>query len=104
MLPRSVPFLVAAAVLMAGCELPPEKSRFEKTCAAVVAAFRDAAVQIAVEDCGTGQVRGSKDGIDVRANLRTLVDGSVRVEFHTSGSNQALIHQISRAYDERIGR
>jgi len=92
------------AILVAGCELPPEATRFEKACAAAVGAFRDAAVQITLEDCGTGQVRGSKDGVDLRANLRTLVDGSVRVEFHTSGANQALIHQVSRAYDERMGR
>lgn len=92
------------AILVVGCELPPEATRFDKACAAVVGAFHDAAVPITLEDCGTGQVRGSKDGVDVRANLRTLTDGSVRVEFHTSGTNQALIHRVSQAYDARMGR
>lgn len=101
---RKTELVVAAMILVSGCETTPEPTRFDKACAAVVGAFRDAAVTIAQEDCGTGQVRGSKDGIDVRANLRTLPDGSVRVELHSSGPNQALVHRISQAYDERMGR
>ena len=101
---RETGAILAATILLGACETPPEPTRFEKACSAVVGAFQDAVVPIAVQDCATGQVRGSKDGIEVRASLRTLPDGAVRVEFHTSGQNQALIHRISQAYDARMGR
>jgi hypothetical protein len=43
----------------------------------------------------------------VAANVRTQADGSVRVEFNTSGAtgqDPALIDRISRSYDRRMGR
>ena len=67
-------------------------------------AFQDEAVKLSVQDCGTGQIRGSKDGVELSANLRTLPDGAVRVEFRSSGPNQALVHRVSQAYDRRMGR
>jgi hypothetical protein len=64
-------------------------------------------VRITAEDRSSGYVRGTRDGIEVTANVRTQVDGSVRVEFNTSGAtghDPTLIERISRAYDRRMGR
>ena len=92
-------------LLLCGCSTYPEPTRYDLACAAAADAFRDAEVKISLEDCAKGQIRGSKDGTDVTANLRTQVDGSVRVEFRTGGKpNQALIHRVSEAYDKRMGR
>jgi hypothetical protein len=64
-------------------------------------------VRITSQDRSAGQVRGTREGIDVLANVRTQADGSVRVEFNTSGAtagDPGLIDRISRAYDRRMGR
>ena len=64
-------------------------------------------MRITSEDRGAGQIRGTRDGIDVVANVRTQADGSVRVEFNTSGAtgrDPGLIDRISNAYDRRMGR
>jgi len=69
--------------------------------------LEDQGVRITAEDRNAGQVRGTRDGIDVVANVRTQADGSVRVEFGTSGAtarDPTLIDRISRAYDRRMGR
>jgi hypothetical protein len=67
----------------------------------------DQGVQVTSQDRGAGQVRGTRDGIDVVANVRTQADGSVRVEFNTSGAttrDPTLIERISSSYDRRMGR
>ena len=75
--------------------------------AAAIGAFQDQGVRITSEDRGSGVVRGTRDGINVTANVRTQADGSVRVEFNTSGATErdpALIDRISQTYDRRMGR
>jgi hypothetical protein len=50
---------------------------------------------------------GRRGGIDGAATSRTQADGSVRVQFDTSGAtgqDPALIERISRSYDRRMGR
>jgi hypothetical protein len=105
-----------AAALIAGCtyyEVAPgvyatsSPASFDRSWSAAVGAFEDQGVRITSQDRGTGQVRGTRDGIDVLANVRTQADGSVRVEFNTSGAtarDPALIDRISRAYDRLMGR
>ena len=64
-------------------------------------------MRITSEDRGWGVVRGTRAGINVTANVRTQADGSVRVEFNTSGATErdpALIDRISQSYDRRMGR
>ena len=64
-------------------------------------------MRITCEDRGAGIVRGTRDGINVTANVRTQADGSVRVEFNTSGATEqdpALIDRISQSYNRRMGR
>ena len=79
-------FLVA--VLLAGCTYyqtapgyygttPAPVNTFDSSWSAAVGAFEDQGVRIATEDRSAGFLRGTRDGIDVTANVRTHVDGSV---------------------------
>jgi len=82
-------------------------SGFDRSWAAAIGAFQDQGVRITSEDRSAGIVRGSRDGINVTANVRTQADGSVRVEFNTSGATErdpVLIDRISQSYDRRMGR
>lgn len=110
--------VLTAAALVGGCTyyvtesryvsgLPPPAAGFDRSWSAVLGAFGDQGVPVTTADRETGVVRGSRDGIDVTANVRAQADGSVRVEFNTSGAttrDPALIDRISRAYDQRMGR
>lgn len=85
----------------------PSVSKFDRAWSATQAAFIDQGVPVTREDRSAGIVRGSKDGIDVTATLRTQADGSVRVQFGTAGDVQrdpGLIQRISNAYDRHMGR
>jgi hypothetical protein len=85
----------------------PPVASFDRSWSAAVGALQDQGVRITSEDRGAGVVRGTRDGIDVVANVRTQADGSVRVEFNTAGAtarDPGLIDRISRAYDSRMGR
>jgi hypothetical protein len=105
-----------AAVLLAGCTVyevgpgvyaPAPPATFDRSWNAVAGAFEDQGVQITGEDRNAGVIRGRRGGIDVAANVRTQADGSVRVEFNTSGAtgqDPALINRISSSYDRRMGR
>jgi len=80
---------------------------FDRSWSAAAGAMADQGVQITSQDRGAGQIRGTRDGINVVANVRTQADGSVRVEFNTSGATSrdpTLIDRISNAYDQRMGR
>jgi hypothetical protein len=80
---------------------------FDRSWAAAIGAFQDQGVQITSENRGAGIVRGTRDGINVAANVRMQADGSVRVEFNTAGATErdpALIDRISQSYDRRMGR
>jgi len=80
---------------------------FDRSWAAAIGAFQDQGVKITSEDRGAGQIRGTRDSIDLTANVRTQTDGSVRVEFNTSGAtprDPTLIDRVSQSYDRRMGR
>ena len=80
---------------------------FDRSWSAALGALGDQGVHITSEDRGAGQIRGTRDGIDVTANVRTQTDGSVRVEFNTSGAttrDPKLIDRVSQSYDRRMGR
>ena len=108
--------LIFAVVLIAGCSyyqtapgtyVTTPVSSFNRSWAAAIGALQDEGVRITSEDRGAGIVRGTRDGINVTANVRTQADGSVRVEFNTSGATErdpALIDRISQSYDRRMGR
>ena len=86
---------------------PAPVNTFDSSWSAAVGAFEDQGVRIATEDRSVGVLRGTRDGIDVTANVRTRADGSVRVEFNTTGATSRdpdLINRVSRSYDRRMGR
>ena len=108
--------LAFAGTLLAGCTyyqtapgtvVTTPASSFDRSWAAVIGALQDQGVQITSEDRGAGIVRGTRNGINVTASVRTQADGSVRVEFNTAGATErdpALIDRISQSYDRRMGR
>ena len=111
--------LALTVVFLAGCgsydaeprtyvSAPPAAmASLDRSWSAAIGAFGDQGVKIAYEDRDAGVIQGSRDGIGVVARVRALPNGSVRVEFNTSGSTQrdpGLIDRISRAYDVRMGR
>lgn len=82
-------------------------SGFDRSWGAVHNAFSDQGVSITREDRTAGVVSGARDGINVVANVRTQADGSVRVEFNTSGAtakDPELINRIISAYNRYMGR
>jgi hypothetical protein len=113
---RAATALALAAGAVAGCTVyqtapgvysPYPATSFDRSWSAAVGALEDQGVRITAQDRAAGVVRGTRDGIDVVANVRIQADGSVRVEFNTSGAtarDPTLIDRISRAYDYRMGR
>jgi hypothetical protein len=112
--------LVVAVIAVAGVEgctyyqtapgvytTQPVPASFDRSWSAALGAFSDQGVRVTSQDRGAGEIRGTRDGIDVTANVRTQADGSVRVEFNTSGDtarDPKLIDRITRAYDRLMGR
>ena len=85
----------------------PVPASFDRSWNAALGAFADQGVPVTTQDRGAGVIRGTRDGINVTANVRTQADGSVRVEFNTSGDTARdphLIDRVSRAYDRLMGR
>ena len=72
-----------------------------------LALFRMPGIQVTSADPSTGVIRGTKDGIDVSTIVARQADGSVRVQFDTTGPTQkdpGLSNRISQAYERRMGR
>jgi hypothetical protein len=113
---RYVASLALAVALLGGCtyyQAAPgvytsaPVSSFDRSWGAVQAAFADQGVPITREDRAAGVVSGTRGGIHVIANVRTQADGSVRVEFNTSGataSDPELINRVISAYNRNMGR
>ena len=82
-------------------------SKFDRSWAAAINSFQDQGVQITDQDRDAGLLRGTREGIDVLATIRTQADGSVRVQFDVTGAtvrDPTLVDRISRAYDRFMGR
>lgn len=72
-----------------------------------LAAAQDAGVKVTSADPATGQIRGSKDGIEVTVAVVRQADQSVRVQFDSRGPTErdpGLSNRFSQAYDRRMGR
>src|SRR5512135_1665531 len=108
--------LLAALVLgPAGCTYyqtapgvyAPMPGAFDRSWSAAVGALEDEGVHIVNLDRSSGTASGSRGSIGVTARVRTQADGSVRVEFNTSGNTAAdptLIERITQRYNQRMGR
>ena len=82
-------------------------SKFDRSWSAAVGAFADQGIAITSQDRGAGVIQGFRGGINVTGNIRTQADGSVRVQFDTSGATKTdptLIQRISGSYNSRMGR
>ena len=82
-------------------------SKFDRSWSAVVGAFSDQGVRVTSEDRGAGVVQGTRNGIHVSGDVRQQADGSVRVQFDTSGDtsqDSGLIDRITQSYQRRMGR
>jgi len=82
-------------------------SKFDQSWSATVGAFSDQGVRITSEDRGAGVVQGTRNGSHVTGNVRQQADGSVRVQFDTSGDKSrdpGLMDRITRSYQSRMGR
>ena len=113
---RRIAALAVVAALLGGCtyyQAAPgvysatPASSFERSWGAAKAAFADQGVPITREDRAAGVVSGTRNGINVMANVRTQADGSVRVEFNTSGAtakDPELINRVIAAYNRNMGR
>lgn len=101
-------------VMAAGCVVydpyyaaPNPAATFDRSWSAAAGALSDQGLQITSQDRGSGVIEGRRGNITVKARVFTRADGSVQVEFNTSGSgteSQNLSAQVSRAYDARMGR
>lgn len=108
--------LFATLAVGAGCtyyEVAPgtyaksPASKFDRAWAAATGAFGDQGISVTRQDREAGVIQGSRQGIVMTATLKTQTDGSVRVEFHSSGATEKdpdLIQRVSRSYDVRMGR
>jgi hypothetical protein len=78
-------------------------SRYDQSWSAAIGAFSDNDININIQDRKVGLIQGFRDGTEVSGNLRTLGDGSVRVQFDTPGDS-VLVHDITDSYNRRMGR
>ena len=80
---------------------------FDRSYNAVIGAMGDNGLSILMEDRPSGRVIGRRGGIDLTGTVISQADGSVRVEFTTSGAtaqDPTLIERVTRAYNARMGR
>ncbi len=85
----------------------PAPNAFERSWSAAVGALEDEGVRIVTLDRDAGKASGIRGDISVTAAVRTQADGSVRVEFNTSGNTAAdptLMDRITARYNQRMGR
>lgn len=116
--PRITGTLLISAALALGLEgctyyqtapgvYAPTPNAFERSWSAAVGALEDEGVRIVNLNRDAGTATGNRGSIGVTANVRTQADGSVRVEFSTSGNTAAdptLIDRITQRYNHRMGR
>ena len=98
---------LTACVAYAPVPAYPGPASFDRSWSAAVAALQDQGVTINQQDRAAGVVRGTRGAIGVVAYVRTQADGSVRVQFDTTGataSDPTLIDRISSSYDRNMGR
>ncbi|MCU7836458.1 MAG: hypothetical protein KZQ83_14565 [gamma proteobacterium symbiont of Taylorina sp.] len=83
------------------------QNKFDQSWSAVTGALSDQGVHITTQDRTAGIIQGRKNATEVTASVRSQADGSVRIQFDTSGSTQhdsTLIERINNSYNRRMGR
>ena len=85
----------------------PAVASFDRSWDAAVGAMLDNGLTITGQDRNTGVVSGRRGGIDIVGSVRNQPDGTVRVEFNSSGAtaqDPGLIGRVSTSYERRMGR
>jgi hypothetical protein len=80
---------------------------FDRSYNAVLGSMADNGLAILMEDRPAGRVVARRGGIDVTGLVIQQSDGSVRVEFATSGNigeDPTMIERVTRSYNARMGR
>jgi hypothetical protein len=80
---------------------------FDRSFSAVVGAMADNGLAILMEDRPGGRAVGRRGGIDLTGTVIAQADGSVRVEFVTTGAtaqDPGLIDRVTQSYNARMGR
>ena len=82
-------------------------SKFDRSWSAAIGALGDQNVRITSQERVAGVIQGVRNGINVTGTIRQQADGSVRVQFDTSGATSqdpGLIDRITQSYNRRMGR
>jgi hypothetical protein len=90
-----------------GVYAPVPPSKFDRSWSSVIGAFEDQGVSIKYEDRSAGRISGARNGITLDAGIHSQADGSVRVEFNTSGTtarDPGLIDRVTQSYNYHMGR
>ena len=106
--------LCVGSVSLAGCVVyepvvvrPGAPASFDRSWNAALGGVQDAGITVGSAEPATGLIRGTKDGIDVSVVVARQADGSVRVQFDSTGPTQrdpGLGERFSQAYERRMGR
>ena len=84
-----------------------KSSSFDRSWSAVLGAYADQDMVITFQNRDTGVVRGQRNGIELTTSVIRQQNGSVRVQFDTSGATSndpTLISRVASSYDRRMGR
>lgn len=101
------------AIVPAACYVTPYPygytvpANYDRSYDAVMGAMADNGLSIILDDRGAGRAVGRRGGMDVNGAVLRQGDGSVRVEFTTSGAtaqDPQLIDRVTRSYNARMGR
>ena len=82
-------------------------SKFDRSWSAAIGAFSDQNIRITSQERVAGVIQGTRNGINVTGTIRQQADGSVRVQFDTSGATSqdpGLVDRITQSYNRRMGR
>lgn len=113
---HSTAFVLAALLGVAtlpGCYVYPSPyvtsvpASVDRSWDAVVGAMLDNGLGVVAEDRGAGRVAGRRGGIEIVGMVRPQADGSVRVEFSSSGAtaqDPGLVDRVIASYHQRMGR
>jgi len=105
--------LALLALAPAACYVAPYPygvtvpASYDRSYDAVMGAMADNGMSIILDDRGGGRAVGRRGGIDLTGAVLRQGDGSVRVEFTTSGATSqdpGLIDRVTRSYNARMGR
>jgi hypothetical protein len=113
---RALAVAALLAASLAGCVAypvdpgvysPVPAASFDRSWAALRGAYEDQGVQILIEEKAGGTLRGRRGGININGTVTPQPDGTVKVQFHSTGNiaeDPSLVERVSQSYERRMGR